>query len=166
MKNKIIIADASPLIALGKVNQLTLLEKLFNKVIIPQEVADECLFDRSRPGAIAIDSAIKQGFITVETTPKTPLYSQLSNLLDKGEAAAIVHAMEINSLLLIDEKLGRNKAKQLGLKIVGTAGLLLIAKQKKIIKKVQPIVMALKQNGYRLSDELIKEILKKAQEIK
>jgi len=41
MKGKIVIADASTLIGLLRIGQLSLLEKLFGKIIIPRGVYDE-----------------------------------------------------------------------------------------------------------------------------
>ena len=41
MKGKIVIADASTLIGLLRIKQLSLLEKLFGKIVIPKGVYDE-----------------------------------------------------------------------------------------------------------------------------
>lgn len=44
---------------------------------------------------------------------------------------------------------------QSGLAMVGTAGLLLLAKQSGAIAEVKPILLAKRQHGYYLSDRLI-----------
>lgn len=47
---------------------------------------------------------------------------------------------------------------------VGTAGVLLRAKEKKLIKTVKPLISELKKAGYYLSDSMIKKVLAIAQE--
>ena|GEM_PF-5886039 len=49
---------------------------------------------------------------------------------------------------------------KLDIKIIGTVGILLLAKQKSIVTKIEPIILALKNKGYFLSDALIIEVLK------
>jgi len=39
----VVIADAGPLIAFAKINQLKLLPALFGSVLVTQAVVDECL---------------------------------------------------------------------------------------------------------------------------
>jgi len=56
--DKIIIADAGPLIALAGVNQLNLLSDLFSSVWITTSVKEECLA-KSGKDTMNIDSAIK-----------------------------------------------------------------------------------------------------------
>lgn len=46
MKGKIVIADASTLIGLLRIGQLSLLEQLFKKIIIPRGVYNEVAVDR------------------------------------------------------------------------------------------------------------------------
>ncbi len=59
----IIVADATPLIGLGRINQLDLLLKLFNQIIIPQAVYDEVVTNApQRPGAKAIKLNKQTGF--------------------------------------------------------------------------------------------------------
>lgn len=161
--NKIIIADASPLIAFGSIDKLNVLFNLFGKVIIPEIVADECLVDKTRPGAIAIAKAIQDKKILIQSTATLPRDNILS-ILDDGEAAAIALAHSLNLPLIIDEKLGRGVATKLGIKIIGTIGVLLLAKQKKKLKAIKPILLLLKNGRYFLSNTLIKETLKRAQE--
>lgn len=161
--NKVIIADASPLIAFGSIDKLSMLFELFGKVIIPEIVAAECLVDKTRPGAIAIARAIDDKFIEIHSAVITDI-DDVIGLLDPGEAAAIALANSLNLPLIIDEKRGRSVAEKLGIKIIGTIGVLLLSKQKKMIKAIKPILLLLKNSGYYLSDALIKNALKRARE--
>ena len=163
--NKIIIADASPLIAFGGIDKLSVLFNLFGKVIVPEVVAAECLADKIRPGATAIAKAIDGKMIQIAHSTKeiVDANNELARL-DDGEAAAVALAHSLNLPLIIDEKLGRDVAKKLGVKIIGTIGVLLLAKEKKIIGTIKPILLQLKNGGYFLSSALIKDALKRAQE--
>lgn len=164
MNSSIIIADAGPLIAFGRINLLSVLHKTLGSMIIPKSVANECTRETSRPGASAIQEAIHKKIVQVNLDPKGEQLTQLLAILGPGESAAIALAIELRTGLLIDEKLGRNIATQLNIKIIGTAGALLLAKQRKIIKAVLPIIHQLKITGYHLSDTLIIEIAKLAHE--
>lgn len=165
MTKKIVVADASPLIAFSRINHLEVLSKTLGEIIITEKVEKECLEDMSRPGATALQKAILKNIITVHDDPNTDQYRELADILDEGEASAIALALKMRTSLLIDEKLGRAAAKKLNLKIIGTAGVLLLAKQNKIIDKVSPLIHKLKDLGYYLSSELITEILTRADEI-
>ncbi len=161
--NKVIIADASPLIAFGSIDNLSVLFKLFGKVVIPEVVATECLVDKARPGAIAIAKAIDDKLIQVHSAVISAVDDALA-ILDQGEAAAIALAHSLNLPLIIDEKLGRGVAKKLGVKIIGTIGVLLLAKEKKMVKSIKPILLQLKNGRYFLADALIRDALKRAKE--
>jgi len=162
--NKIIIADSSPLIAFGSIDKLSVLSQLFGKVVVPAVVANECLLDKTRPGAVAIAKAIDDKLIQICTTSEPHQPDDILATLDDGEAAAIALAHSLNLPLIIDEKLGRDVAKKLGVKIIGTVGVLLLAKQKKMIEAIKPILLLLKNGRYFLSDALIKDALKHAKE--
>lgn len=162
--SKIIIADSSPLIAFGSIDQLSVLFQIFGNVIIPNIVAEECLTDLAHPGAMAIAKAIDKHFIQINKQPNPTAPTDLIEILDPGEAAAISLANSLQAPLLIDEKLGRQVATQLGLKIIGTIGVLLLAKQKNIVPAVKPILTSLKNGHYFLSDSLVQETLIRAGE--
>jgi predicted nucleic acid-binding protein len=66
--------------------------------------------------------------------PNDPAIHQYQNIFDilgPGEATAIILASQLKAGLLIDEKLGRKAAQKMNLHIIGTAGVLLLAKEKK-----------------------------------
>ncbi len=86
--------------------------------------------------------------------------------LDAGEANAIALALELQADdLLIDERLGRQEAKRLGRSIIGILGILITAKQRQLIPKVQPIMDALiSQASFRISPQLYQQVLTLANE--
>ncbi len=55
---KLIVCDAGPLIALGKINQLQLLNHLYTEIYVPNVVLEECLVNEMLPGAQAIKIAL------------------------------------------------------------------------------------------------------------
>ncbi|AIY90151.1 hypothetical protein GACE_1107 [Geoglobus acetivorans] len=67
--------------------------------------------------------------------------------------------------MIIDDKAARSTALSPGLKVVGTVGLILLAKKKGYYTKIKPVVEKLVKKGFRLSDELVEQILKEAGEL-
>jgi predicted nucleic acid-binding protein len=59
--------------------------------------------------------------------------TQLAKLLDRGEAEAIVLAQSRDARLLIDERKGRAVARRRGVGVIGTGGVLLLAKREHVI---------------------------------
>jgi predicted nucleic acid-binding protein len=92
------------------------------------------------------------------------LPSDAEEELGEGEAAAIALAAERGHGVLIDEKLGRAVAEGLKLKVIGTVGVLLLARRRNLIPAVKPLLEDLKTSGHRLSEELIQEALRRAGE--
>jgi predicted nucleic acid-binding protein len=92
LNNPIIVADASPLIAFARIEHLPLLIKTLGTMIIPESVVKECTFDKSRPGAIGIHTAIQKKIIKVYHDPVSEQFAQLKTLLGQGESAAIALA--------------------------------------------------------------------------
>ena len=108
--HNLVIADTSCLIVLQKIDRLDVLEEIFDKINVTQEIADE--FGNELPSWIAI------------TSVKDKMRERILRIdLDNGEASAIALGLEnSDSLILIDEKKGRKRAMELGLKIMGTLG--------------------------------------------
>ncbi|MGB3192461.1 MAG: DUF3368 domain-containing protein, partial [Limnoraphis sp.] len=67
--------------------------------------------------------------------------------------------------LIIDERLGRQTARDFGVKITGVLGILLLAKRQKLINQVQPIIDNLMQQAnFRISSQLYADVLMAANE--
>lgn len=161
---KVIVADTGPLIALALVDMLPVLPRLFTEVFVPESVLEEATADLSKPGAQAISIALKNGWVISHAVEMTETYRDLIDFLDKGEVDALVLAKQLNAIALIDERKGRNAAKKHGISITGSAAVLIMAKQQGFIASVKSAVDLLREHGYRMSDKLVKEILKRVNE--
>jgi predicted nucleic acid-binding protein len=85
--------------------------------------------------------------------------------LDKGEASAIALAVEEdNCLLIIDELKGRRIAKQLGIRITGTLGLIVEAKLSGCIPSARLMIEKIRKTNFRIDAVLEEFVLKKAGE--
>ena len=159
---KTVVADAGPLIALGRIGKIDLLPRVLGQVLVPNSVVSECLADPGKPGALAIREALRARLLIKSPDP-SPAQAPFP-VLDAGESAAIRLALKLSASLLIDEKAGRSIATKLGLTVIGTGGVLLAAKKRRLIPAVKPILDAIASNGYHFSDALIRAILSRASE--
>lgn len=149
-----IVTNTGPLIVLAKIDQLGLLQQMFTTITIPPAVQRE-LLAKSGIEARRLDAALTQ-FIEIATEPELPATVQVViDHLDVGEQQAIALAHAKNATLVIDERLGRQAARQLGLTVTGSAGVLIEAKRRGYIPAVKPLLEAARRQGYWLSDELI-----------
>jgi predicted nucleic acid-binding protein len=84
--------------------------------------------------------------------------------MDMDESAALRLARSLNSGVFVDERSGRSIAGNLGIPVIGSAGVLLVAKHRGLISSVEPLLKAMRDQGYRFSDLLIAAVLDKAGE--
>ncbi len=152
LNGRIIIADASSIIALNNIDRLDVLKSLFVNISITPEVSEE--FGLLLPDWIQI--------IDVKDRDKIRL---LMTDLDIGEASAIALALEHPaSLLIIDERRGRRYARQLGIRLIGILGILVQAKEQRLIDRLADCLNDLERVGFRMSESLKKQILIRAGE--
>jgi predicted nucleic acid-binding protein len=157
----IIICDTSPLIALSLCNELRFLDILFKDVIVPEKVFDE-IMGPGKPEAEKI-AAWVQG--KVQKAAKEQMRRALALSLDAGESEAIALFWEKSAdFLLIDEQKGRRIAARHGIKVVGTLGILLLAKQKGLVKVIKPHIELLRRSSIRISEYLYQKALEIAGE--
>ena len=143
---------------------LVILRKVVGEVVIPQTVYVECTRDLSKPGARIISEACQNGLLSVHPDSGIALASSNMPMLDKGEISALALALELGEPVLMDERLGRQAAVAHGIAVIGSAGILLAAKQKGVIESVQPILFAWQGMGYFLAPSLLANVLKRAGE--
>lgn len=159
----IIVSDTTPLSELAKVEQLHLLHELFGLVIIPQEVYAE-LTTGNHPAAQLVPILDWLEIRSLADNQQSKVF-QLDFNLDLGESAAIALAEELNAdQLLIDERAARRVAISRQLPIIGTVGILVLAKQRGLLECVKVVLDALIANGMRISDRLYNQALTLTQE--
>ena len=160
----IVVSDTSPIMNLAVIGQLNLLEKLYQKVIIPEAVFHELL--TTLPESAAGRVIPKTLWLEKRIVANQSLVDSLILELDLGEAEAIVLAMEMKSdLLLLDERRARQVSSRLGLKFIGLLGILVEAKQKGYIGAVKPIIDDLMvKAGFWVGSRLYNRILREVKE--
>ena len=90
---------------------------------------------------------------------------QQSFKLDLGESEAIALAEEISaSQLLINERAARKVAMARKLPLIGTVGILLLAKRRGLLDIVKDVLDEMQAQGMRISDRLYVQVLTLAQE--
>ena len=154
----IVIADASPLIALARVGGLDWLQHLFTEVMLTDVVLAEVLTGRYPATEAPIRQALAAGWLTTVAIPTTdPALPDL----DEGEASSIRLAVSRNgpALLLIDERSGRAVAQDLGLSVAGTAAVIGLARQRGLITSARQVFAALHACDFRIAPAVIKAVL-------
>jgi predicted nucleic acid-binding protein len=147
-----IISDTSCLILFHKIGELDLLQKVYESIVTTPEVAQEFL--ERLPEWIRVESV------------KDKKYQEfLETQVDWGEASAIALAKETESpLLLLDDLKARKLASRLNLRFTGTLGIIHKAKQIGVVDKVKPLIEKLQETNFRISGNIIEELLKRNNE--
>ncbi len=147
------VCDTSVLIALESVEKIHLLHEIFSHILIPEEVFNELEIEQR-------GFKLEQ-WIIVKKITNIDLCSSLYLNLDLGESEAITLALEKKTdFILLDDKEARKAARNLGLKIIGTVGMLLLAKEKGLLSgSVMDEIQKMENRiNFRLSSDLKKII--------
>jgi len=158
-----VVSNAGPLISLSSINQLNLLKLLFGTVFIPQAVYREVvILGDNRPGQTEV---LKADWIRQLNVGSTAMSRLMLDKLDEGESESIVLASDLNAdYIILDEKLARRKAKRIGLSVVGTLGIFLMAKKAAHIQDVASLLADLEKTPFRMDNRIRLKILEKAGE--
>ena len=155
----LVIADSGPVIYLSCLGQLDLLKQMFGRVVVPRQVYEEVVdLGAGLPGSSELPAAT---WVDVEDVDEDDsLFQSLTELLDRGEAAALTLAEHRSAdLVLVDERKGRQAAKRLGLAVRGTLGILVGAKRAGLIDAVGPLLQTLQENDFWMSADLRLQVL-------
>lgn len=161
-----VVCDTNVIIDFSKIGRLDLLKGVFGEVVIPDEVKDELLAGmEDGPEDVEIKKAIGS-WILVEKVKDQLALENLIIHIEKGESASIVLCKEINAdLLALNDLKARGIAHALGIKIIGTLGILLLSKDMGLIQEIKPLIDKLRKIGAYISDSLYNRVLKDAGEI-
>ncbi len=158
-----VICNASPLQYLHQLGRLELLPHLTGHVVVPTAVATE-LAEGHRLGVDVPDPEALP-WITLRE-PRSHAVLPLMTDLGPGETAVLALALEsADAVVILDDALARRHAERLGLRLIGTLGLLLDAKTAGHIDAVTPLLDALQRLGFRLSRATRDAVLHLAEEV-
>jgi len=147
----ICLPDTSCLIHLERIDRLSLLRALYDDLRIPPAVRDEY---GGVPDGIALAEA-----------PSRPLIRLLRRTVDAGEAEVIALGTELDGAhVVLDDAAARTEATDLGLAVVGTIGLVIRAKHAGHISLAKPLLDALQESGFWMSEALYRHALRRADE--
>lgn len=158
----LVVVNATPIISLSLADQLDLLRHLYGEVVIPPAVRSEVLTGgRSGKGVAELRAADWIKVVALQDPRRADLLSDL----DRGEAEVIALAQERSAgLVILDERLARRHALRLNLRITGTVGIFLRAKQKGLVSRIEPLIQQILNRGVHLSPALVDKALRLAGE--
>lgn len=156
MPIEVVVVNASPIICLAKSGLLELFPALFRTVCIPgavmREVAEAGADD---PGARAAQEAswLKPvGAISID--PRVAGWD-----LGSGESEVISFALQDPSVAaVLDDREARRCALTLGCTLIGTAGILVLARREGRLPSLRAAFERMRQAGLWISDALVEEL--------
>ncbi len=155
----ILIADSSALIALSIVDKLDILEKLFGEVYIPRAVYVE----------VSQENKNKSQELSLYCRDRVLDISSEINFnisLGLGESEAVMLYKEKNAdFLLCDDKKAKKFAQNFDIKVIGSLGVLLKAKEAELITKISPLIQTLKLSQIFIDDKTYEIVLNMAGEL-
>ena len=159
--NKVVI-DTSPLIVLFKSNLAYLLPQLFTEIIVTSAVWDE-IVEAGKTDVPSRQLPSVTWAKKVNLTTVSPAIAAWG--LDSGESEVLSYAWEHSGYrAIVDDAAARRVAKTLGIPVMGTLGILLLAKQKGVITSISSSIQALQDAGLWLSADLVKFLQEQAGE--
>jgi predicted nucleic acid-binding protein len=162
-QEKIVLSDASPLIGLAVADAFDVLPRLFKTISITESVRKEVTARKTLPGAAEVIQGIEDGWIERLRDPRAGVSFPT---LGPGETTTLNIALRRVSqcLVLLDDAAARAEARARNIAITGTAGVLLVARQRKLIPAVRPPLEKLFAAGFRMSPGVISAILEESGE--
>ena len=161
----IVVSNSSPLIALSAIGLFDLLATLYGAINIPQAVYEEVAVSGSgRAGSQEV--AGSQWIISHTVTDQQSVARLMTESgLDRGESETILLAIQLDaSLIILDDRDARRYAHKQKLSVIGTVGVLVLAKDSGIIPSVKQAMDALKGAGSYIHPALYEEAMKRASE--
>lgn len=162
MRIERVVADASPLIILFKSGLAGLLPQLFSEIIVPTPVRREVMAgptgDPSVAGLGGAPWAMSHQDLSIP--PQIAAWD-----LGDGESSVLAHGLQLQDVrVLLDDRSGRNCAKALNIRCLGTLGVILLAKRRGLISAVAPAIEQISAAGCWLGADVIQTVLNEAGE--
>jgi len=159
---RVAVCDTSPLQYLHQLGVVEVLAELYAAVLAPAAVRDELAAGRAM--GVSLPELEVHPWISVRTADPQAL-PPLPVPLGRGEREALALAVQTPSaVLLVDDRQARRCAEFLGLRLSGTLGVLLKARNRGLIARLGPVLDALDGLGFRLGQATRRKLLALAAE--
>ena len=159
-----IVSNTTPISNLLHIDKISVLNKLFGAVYIPEAVADEVnvVFSSYEEW----QECLEREQIIIQPISNTIFVKQLTPFLHQGEAEAICLSLEKKAkLCLIDDKDARTIAQMHNLSVTGTLGILLKAKKTGLISTVKQLIDKLRsEHHFWIREDMYQRVLHIAKE--
>jgi predicted nucleic acid-binding protein len=127
-----VVTNTSPLILLAKIERLDLLGQLYETVLVPSSVYDEIRI-RSGRETEQVQTLIQSNMLHLRRAI-ADMVNSLPVDLGRGERETIALAIETDAdLVVVDDQEGRRIARNRGLRVTGTIGILIEARERGLI---------------------------------
>ena len=154
-----VVAKSSPLIALSGISQLHLLRLLYGSVMIPDAVYQEI---SAKPDSVCkkmVDEA--QDWMQVCPIENLIAKNLFQSRLHAGEVEVLILAQEKSAdLVIMDDALAKRHAMYLGMRVTGTLGVLMKARQNGHIAALRPLIREMQRNHVYISDAVSEQCLR------
>ena len=151
------VADSGPFIHLAVVNQVALLQRYFQPILILSQVYDEVVTQgRGRAGASELTAACDSGAVQKVELADRRFIDQVrhipSSILDVSDVDVMVIAlaMEQQATVLSDDGSLRMLATTHGVPVIGSIGILIRARLDGVLPALQPLLDQLIAAGFHL----------------
>ncbi len=151
------VVNASPVIALARIGQLRLLEKLAEPLLLPDAVATEIL---AGPDDDSARAAVLAGWASRQSPGQIPdMITEWG--LGAGESAVLALTLELRATAVVDDAAARTAARTLGVPIIGTLGVVIRAKRCGLIPSAASVIADLRAAGLYLNDPVVRSALER-----
>src|SRR5580765_4415457 len=152
-------ADTSHLVAFSAIDRLDVLRGIFPEVTVPLAVMAELEAGEWKEAEavlreIRLNTWMRIGPVCAEAFPVAP-----PARLGAGEIETLRLAFSWKLNALVDDREARRFAARIGVKVVGSLGVLVKAKALGLISAVRPLVEGMLDHGIRLNSELVSHVL-------
>ena len=157
----IVVADASPLIFLGKIRRLDLIHRVLGgDVVVPQQVRDEVLARPLDP----VESDELHRFLATVRMEGVDSPRAFAAGMSRADNAAMTLAVRLKAdLLLADDRTVRRLADVEGIRPLGTLGVLLLALRRGLVDRTELRRLVddlVRSHGFRIGVELYAAVIR------
>lgn len=150
------VVNASPLILFSRIARLDLIERLAPTILVPDGVIEEVRVGerKDRTAATAVEWAEKYRVADIAVATSIEHWD-----LGLGESQVIAHCIGGSRWAVLDDRAARRCAAAHNVPVIGTLGMVLRLKEKRLIESARPLVSELVAAGMFLDDDFVDGVL-------